>query len=105
MQENERQKLLEDALARVTACDDKRGAPENSFKRIAELWTAYLGYEVKPHDVAALMALLKIARIKRAPEDRDSWLDLAGYAACGSDCAPVATISGTPAGYIAPRTE
>lgn len=93
MQENERQKLLEDALARVTACDDKRGAPENSFKRIAELWTAYLGYDVAPHDVAALMALLKLARIKRAPDDRDSWLDLAGYAACGSDCVVNKTLS------------
>lgn len=87
MQTNERKQLLEDALARVTSCDDKRGAPEDSFKVIAAMWSAYLGHEVTPHDVAACMALLKVARIKTSPGDRDSWLDLAGYAACGSACA------------------
>ena len=84
---NEREKLLKDALARVTSADELRGAPEDSFKDIAALWSTYLGVAVSPCDVAALMSLLKVARIKTAPGDRDSWLDLAGYAACGSACA------------------
>lgn len=61
--------------------------PENSFSRIAKLWAAYLDLDIKPHDVAALMALLKIARIEGNPRHRDSWVDLAGYAACGAECA------------------
>ena len=47
-------------------CKDREtdyGSPENNFARIADFWTAYLGQVIKPHDVAAMMMLLKIARI------------------------------------------
>jgi hypothetical protein len=37
-------------------------------------------------DVAAMLALLKIARLQQSPNHRDSWVDLAGYAACGAEC-------------------
>jgi hypothetical protein len=30
-----------------------------------------------------MMALLKVARLAHSPSHRDSWLDIAGYAACG----------------------
>jgi len=40
---------------------------------------------LKPHDVALMMALLKIARLKGNPIHGDSWVDLAGYAACGAE--------------------
>jgi len=63
------------------------GDPRADFKRTAAMWGAYLGVEVAPHDVAALMALLKVSRIRWSPEKQDSWIDLAGYAACGWDCA------------------
>ena len=37
---------------------------------------------------AAMLALLKLARIKHSEgRHRDSWVDLAGYAACGAECA------------------
>lgn len=61
------------------------GRPEDSFTRISRLWSAYLDIEVQPHDVAALMALLKLARIRENPMHDDNWVDLAGYAACGSE--------------------
>lgn len=64
------------------------GTPEKNLGRIAVLWSSYLEIEVKPHDVAALMALLKIARIKTSPERRDSGVDLCGYAAVGAEVAP-----------------
>lgn len=72
------------------------GGVEDNFARIAELWNAYLGPHagigIESHDVAAMMALLKIARARSNPGHGDSWIDLAGYAACGAECA-----SGKPA--------
>jgi hypothetical protein len=62
--------------------------PSADFLRTARMWSAYLGIPVAMHDVAAMMALLKIARIRFAPERDDSWFDLAGYAACGFDVRP-----------------
>jgi hypothetical protein len=61
------------------------GAPEDTFTEIAGLWSIYLGCSLKPHDVALMMALLKIARLKGNPIHGDSWVDLAGYAACGAE--------------------
>ena len=65
------------------------GTPEDSFEMIGKLWTVYLDYATKidAHDVAAMMALLKIARISENPQHMDSWVDLAGYAACGGEIA------------------
>lgn len=48
---------------------------------IAALWNAYLGprAELTPHDVALLMALLKIARTKSGDVNFDDYVDGAGY--------------------------
>lgn len=62
------------------------GTPEDNFKTIAGLWSAYLGKEISSLDVAMLMALMKIARIKAGTKP-DSFIDLAGYAACGAEIA------------------
>lgn len=64
------------------------GSPENNFSIIANLWTNYLGGDVsiKAHDAAAMLALLKIARIRSGNAKDDNWVDLAGYAACGGEC-------------------
>lgn len=51
------------------------------------MWAAYLGVPIAMHDVAAMMALVKVSRIRQSPTTRDSWTDLAGYASCGWDCA------------------
>ena len=63
------------------------GTPEDNFGRIARLWGAYLGTSVDQHDVAAMMALVKVARIATSPAKADNWIDLAGYAACGAEVA------------------
>lgn len=65
--------------------EDDYGAPEQNLKRIASLWGTYLGTIVRPGDVAAMMALLKIARLSQNIYHDDSWLDLAGYAAIGAE--------------------
>ena len=76
--------------AEKCVCTDRQtqyGSPENSFKRIASFWNTYLGdmaVPIKPRDVAAMLALLKIARISNGLKD-DNWIVLAGYAACGGE--------------------
>ncbi len=63
------------------------GPPESSFGLIAQFWSSYLGFPLKDYQVAAMMALLKIARIKYKPTNDDNWLDLVGYGACGAELA------------------
>jgi hypothetical protein len=62
------------------------GGPEDSFKTIGQLWGVYLNKVINPADVAAMLALMKVARIRQSPNHRDSWVDIAGYAACGAEC-------------------
>ena len=83
-----RAEILDDAKRCV--CGDREedyGSPENNFAVIGRLWTAYMGYSFSPKDVAMMMALMKIARIK-AGTKADSFVDLAGYAACAGEIAP-----------------
>jgi hypothetical protein len=61
------------------------GSPENNFTRIANFWSDYLCVDIGPKDVAAMLALLKIARIASGHAKADNWVDLAGYAACGGE--------------------
>lgn len=80
-----------------TICGDRDrdyGTPEMSFQAIADLWSAYLMDRGAPfggttiihaRDVAAMMALFKIARIATGRGKEDNWIDLAGYAACGNE--------------------
>jgi hypothetical protein len=64
------------------------GDAEDNFRRIADLWTAYLGVDdITSIDVAVMLALLKVARIRSNPTHADNWIDIAGYAACGGEIA------------------
>lgn len=68
--------------------NEEYGGPESSFCRIAELWNAYLMEPnfLSPEDVAVMMMLVKIARIAESNYmSADSWVDIAGYAACGAE--------------------
>ena len=80
--------ILDRAKAIVTGEREKQyGKPEDNFAIIAELWGAYTGYKFSPVDVAMMMALLKVARIKTGVGTVDSFVDLAGYAACAGEIA------------------
>lgn len=57
------------------------GGPLESFTRIAALWSPILGVEVSPDQVALCMIGLKIARAMNGMQ-RDSLVDIAGYAGC-----------------------
>ena len=66
--------------------EEDYGSPEDNFDKIAKLWNAYLGNNILDSvDVAMMMGLLKIARIKSGNATNDSFVDLAGYAACGGE--------------------
>jgi hypothetical protein len=85
-----REQVLDEAKSYIMADRNQDyGTPEQNFTDIAEFWTTYLGHPVQPHDVAAMMQLMKISRVKTNPNKRDSWVDGAGYAACGFEVAPV----------------
>ncbi len=80
--------LLDVAKAYITK--DRQadhGDAEDNFSRIAQYWSVHLGTPVKAHDVAVMMALLKVARIKQNPNHIDNWVDGAGYFACGGEIA------------------
>ena len=82
-----REELL--AKAKEYVCADRAASyagPEESFGLISQFWSAYKGVHFSPRDVAAMMALLKLARIAKNSNHEDSWIDVAGYAACGVEC-------------------
>lgn len=83
-----REKVLDEA--RECVCGQREqdyGSPEDNFKRIANLWTAYMAVEITPVDVAMMMSLLKTARIKTGTGTMDSFVDGCGYFACGAEIA------------------
>ena len=92
-----RAEILE--AARVCVCGERErdyGTPENNFETIGLLWGVYLRAAhpkinlaingITPKDVATMMALLKVARISTGSAP-DSFVDLAGYAACAGEIA------------------
>lgn len=86
-----RSEMLDIAKAIVTADRNVQyGEPEDTFAEIAAMWSVYLGRVVEPHDVCAMMVLFKTCRLKNNPCHDDSWIDVAGYAACGAEVASTA---------------
>lgn len=70
--------------------DTQYGGPEDSFQQIAKHWSVYVqrrlqvDIEFTPADVATMMVLLKVARLETGGHaQQDTWIDVAGYAACG----------------------
>jgi hypothetical protein len=63
------------------------GDAERNFNLIADYWSAHLDVNIMASDVAVMMTLLKIARIKSNPRHGDGWVDACGYMACGGEIA------------------
>ncbi len=90
----DRQETL-DAAARCVLGDrnNAHGAPEDNFRQTAAIWNVHLkgrglladDKELTPSDVAALMIGLKLARLVTSIDKADTWIDIAGYAACGAE--------------------
>ena len=90
-----REEILDTAKKIVTQERyDQYGTPEANFDTIARLWTTYLNaciglkdidVDLSGEHVAAMMILLKTARISTGSGKDDNWIDIAGYAACGGE--------------------
>jgi hypothetical protein len=63
------------------------GDAERNFNLIADYWSAHLDLNITASDVAVMMTLLKIARIRSNPHNLDNWVDACGYMACGGEIA------------------
>jgi len=91
-----RESVLKSALEAVTTSRNQSyGEPQDDFACTSELWDSYItrliqvrGFvNLQPHDISAMMILLKISRLANSPGETDHWVDIAGYAAIGSECA------------------
>lgn len=85
----ERVKVLREAAALITGDRQQDyGTPQENFGRSADLINARFshlfrdGAKFSPSDIAVLMLLMKVARSVQSPK-RDTFVDMAGYAALG----------------------
>lgn len=93
MTENLRAQTLNEA-ARLVNNDRNRdyGEPIDDFSKVADALTAY-GYsgpggrKLLPHDIPFIQTVVKLSRLVQTPDKADSWVDIAGYAACGREVA------------------
>lgn len=96
--------------AKKCVCGEREqdyGKPEDNFSTIGLLWGVYLraAYPdlqqamgvnlISPKDVAVMMVLLKVARAATG-NSPDTFVDLAGYAACAGEIATQPRINITP---------
>lgn len=73
--------------------NNRHGEPENSFPRIAEEWADYLrrrGWtisedDLKPSDVAEMLAIFKGVRFEIQPDNPDNEHDRIGYYAIAAE--------------------
>lgn len=92
LDESPRASALDEARQLITGDrNNQYGPPTQDFDRTAGMANAFgfrvNGREMKGHDVAIFMMMLKTSRLAWAPDKRDSWVDAAGYSGCGYECA------------------
>ena len=61
------------------------GDKVHNHQNIAKLWSAYLDVEIKAHDVAIMMTLLKVARTKLGAVSEDTYIDMSAYSAIAGE--------------------
>lgn len=91
MTESARARILAEASDCVTR--DRQathGSVESSFGGVAAIWSARLGIDLRPDQVAIMLVDLKTVRAWKNPGHADNWVDMAGYAACGGELAEAA---------------
>lgn len=84
---------LDEAKALITGDrNNAYGPPWQDFSRTAGALNAY-GYQgpegrpLESHDIAIFVMAVKLSRLMWTPTKHDSWIDIAGYAGCGLECA------------------
>ena len=82
-----REQVLQKAFKLVHGPRAKKyGPPLTNHQRIAAGFSVIFNQEVTPSQVVKALIWLKIARLVNENDD-DSWIDIAGYAAIGSESA------------------
>ena len=61
------------------------GDKTENHNNIARLWSAYLDVKVEAHDVAIMMALLKMARTKLGAVSKDTYIDMSAYSSIAGE--------------------
>jgi len=83
-----REQLLKEASELVAAArDEVYGDPLTNHQRIADLWSAILDVNIEPEEVVLCMIAVKMSRLCNTSDHKDSWVDIAGYAALGGEIA------------------
>ena len=79
-----------DQARHLTATDRQvqYGTPEANLGRIGALWSAYLGKDLDAHDVAVMMALVKIGRMASGVTVADNYVDAVAYIGLADRLAP-----------------
>ena len=83
-----REEILQEAL-RLTSTDRQKnyGEPFINHQRIANIWSVLLSVEITPSQVALCMVGVKLARLVETPDHKDSFIDMAAYAAIAGEIA------------------
>lgn len=79
--------LLEAGRAVTVDRAATHGAAEDSFARIAAIWSLRLGVPVTAAQVALMMVDFKTVRAWGNPGHGDNYVDIAGYAALAGEIA------------------
>ena len=68
---------------------EEHGDAHDNFATTAKYWNAHLGIDwIEPSDVAIMMAMLKMARLRQNIENKDNYVDVCGYMALGGEMRP-----------------
>ena len=78
--------------ARMSPATARQNLPAGTQEAVramvdAEFWTTYIGHPISSEDVAIMMALLKIARIRSGNYKTDSFIDGVGYLSLAAEIA------------------
>ena len=73
--------------SRLSGTDRQKdyGDKTNNHNNIARLWSAYLDIKIEAHDVALMMALLKMARTKLGAVSKDTYIDMSAYSSIAGE--------------------
>ena len=76
-----------DLLVETLRLRTRYGEPREHMETVAKIWEVILDVKVEPYKVALCMDALKTARLLNDPNNKDSWIDKAGYSAIGAELA------------------
>lgn len=77
------QTILEEAQSLVYgARHASYGHPKDDYERTVGAFNALTGHSLSVADGITFMLCVKLSRMQHSPENRDHYVDLAGYAAC-----------------------